>query len=83
MQLGAFFGKKPATAAAGSVQAARTPPAAGLPPAYGDAELRDKAASLRAQRAAISRASGRLNESEPLLLHNLAAALANTQRQLD
>jgi hypothetical protein len=44
-----------------------------------DAERR----RLVEQRATIARASGRLHDDEPLLLHNLAAQLANTERQLD
>ena len=34
------------------------------------------------QRAAIARASGRLTDDEPMLLYNLAARLANVERQL-
>jgi len=82
MQLGSFF-KKPAAApmpSASEQPALPTPEARAIEGAA--AGLQDRSEKLRAQRAVIARASGRLDESEPLLLHNLAAPLANVQRQL-
>ena len=44
--------------------------------------LQAERARLHQVRESIARASGRVEQSEPLLLCNLAAPLANTERQL-
>lgn len=65
----------------GSSSAAATP-ARGKDKAAEAASLEAERKQLVEQRAAIARASGRIDDKEPLLLHNLVAQLANVERQL-
>lgn len=65
----------------GAASAAATP-ARGKDKAAEAASLEAERKQLVEQRAAIARASGRLDDDEPLLLHNFAAQLANVERQL-
>ena len=65
----------------GSTSAAATP-ARGKDKAAEAASLEAERKQLVEQRAAIARASGRIDDKEPLLLHNLVAQLANVERQL-
>ena len=65
----------------GGASAAATP-ARGKDRAAEADSLEAERKQLVEQRAAIARASGRLDDKEPLLLHNLVAQLANVERQL-